>query len=127
MRTRLAVPLTLAAALAGSAPLPAQEPATIAVEGMRLQASDRPSCLLVGEWPDGSPLQYLAWDACAQLSVRRVGAEAVRGAASLGIDDHVTVADIPPGAPILEIANDYSVVILFPDRDGVTQEILIGD
>jgi hypothetical protein len=117
--------LAACAALAGPAAASAQS--AIAVEGMRLEARDRPSCLLVGAWPDGAPLQYLAWDACAKLSVRRVALDEVRGAASLGIDDAVTVADIPPGAPILEIANDASVVLLFPDRDGVTRQILIGD
>lgn len=131
MRSRLvplfAGPFALVAALALPAALRAQGPDEIALEGMRLSATDRPSCLLVGEWPGGAPLQYLAWDACDKLTVRRVTFEEVRGEPSLGINDHVTVADIPPGAPIVEVSNGASTVILFPDRDGVTQEILISD
>jgi len=120
-------PLLALALLAASTALPAQAPGAFTLEDMRLKAIDRPSCLLVGEWPDGSPLQYLAWDGCAALTVRRVDLDEVRDAPSLGIDDRLTVADIPPGAPIIEIANESSAVLIFPDRDGVTREILIGD
>jgi len=131
MRSRLAFMLAgafaLAAALAVPAALSAQRPGEIALEGMRLSATDRPSCLLAGEWPGGAPLQYLAWDACAALTVRRVTLDDVRDARALGIDKRVTVADIPPGAPVVEVSNGASTVLLFPDADGVTREILIGD
>lgn len=105
----------------------AQSTREFMVESLRLQGTDRTVCILTGEWPDGSALRYQAWDECSRLRVRQVALDDVRNASSLGVEDDVSIGDIPLHAPIVEIANAFSTVIIFPDGEGATKEILISD
>lgn len=95
--------------------------------GIALNTNNMEVCIISGEWKDGSVLYFQAWDRCEALIVRKETHKSVEGAPSLGVDDRWSVSDIPPQAEILSVANKYSTVLIFPDAEGITREILISD
>lgn len=92
-----------------------------------LQGRPKTICVIEGTWADGEHLRFEAWDACSKMRVRPATIQEIGDAASLGADDKVTVRDIPPEAEVLQFSNDFSSVLIFRDKVGKVQEILIAD
>lgn len=83
-------------------------------------------CVTKGMMSDGKSFRFEAWDECAKMRIRRLLATEYKNAPSLCTNDSFTVADIPPGADVIEVSNDYSSVLLFHDKNGVLGNILSG-
>lgn len=106
---------------------PAAKTTTYKVGTSTFTGSSKTICVIEGQWADGLPVRYEAWDRCSAMKVRRVTAKQYVGSPSLGAYDDFEITDIPPGSDVLEVGNEHSVILLFRDRKGVMREIMIRD
>lgn len=113
--------------IAAAKPAPAPEAHRFDVGGSIFAGSAKTICVIEGQWKDGEHFRFEAWDECSQMRMRRVAATTYRSARSLGNNQDFTSADIPAGAEVLELSNDFSSVLLFRDINGVMREILSRD
>ena len=97
------------------------------VGGVTFGGSAKTICVIEGKWRSGELFRFEAWDECSEMRLRRLPAGAYQQTRSLGTNRDYTVADIPAGAEVIEVSNDYSSVLLFNDRRGVMREILSRD
>jgi hypothetical protein len=116
----------LAYMMIATAPAPEPPEVKYRVGGREFVGVTTPSCVIRGEWRDGEPFWYRAWDACENISVSWVPAPAHDQVVEQrhGVDRTFV---IPAGTESLTVGNHESVVQLFKDRDGSLQNILIAD
>ncbi len=91
------------------------------------EGSPKTICVIEGKWTDGGAFSYEAWDTCKAMTVSAPSLAAYKGWAPRGPKGAPTVADIPPGSEVIEIGNGYSSVLVYRDRRGDMQEVLIRD
>ena len=128
LRCAMAVSIiTLSSTAPAAKPATAAKPHRFKVGNAIFAGSAKTICVIEGKWADGEHFRFEAWDECRAMRMRRVPESGYRGAPSLGASKDYTVADIPPGAEVLEVSNDYSSVLLFRDRRGAMREILSRD
>jgi hypothetical protein len=85
-------------------------------------------CVIKGNWADGEVFRYEGWDECRQMRIRHASKETIRGAVAHGdMKRRTKVSDIPAGAEVFEISNNYSQVLVFKDASGAVREILSRD
>lgn len=83
-------------------------------------------CVIEGKWNDGNFFRYQAWDTCNKINVSWVAPKSVpQTVEQIHGPDKTFV--IPAGSEGFHIGNDYSIVWIYRDSAGQTQEILISD
>lgn len=112
---------------AAAAPAAAGKPHRFNVAGTTFEGTSKTICVIEGKWKDGEYFRFEAWDGCSEMRMRRLPAAEIRNASSLGERRDHTAADVPQGAEVIEVSNDYSTVLLFRDAAGVMREILSRD
>lgn len=107
----------------------APEPAARAfkVGGRTLEGRPKTICVIEGKWADGEYFRYEGWDKCSEMRVSSASLADYKDWEPRGPKGSLSVADIPPGAETIEISNDFSSVLVFRDRNGELQEVLIRD
>jgi len=91
------------------------------------QGRPKTICQIEGKWADGQPFNYDAWDTCKKIMVKAASLAEYKDWAPRGRKGALTVSDIPAGTEVVEISNDYSSVLVFRDRRGNVQDVLIRD
>lgn len=109
------------------APAAAEPLRTENKETVQWRGTDKPVCVIEGEWRDGGTFRYQAWTRCRDLSVGRLTFDEVPRGPLPGRDNHHALKALTPSSEIIEVANDYSRVILFRGADGRTIEVMISD
>lgn len=118
-----AMAVTVPAAVAA----PATAPRTFKVGKQTFVGRPKTICEIEGKWSDGEQFTYTAWDTCAEMRVHAASLADYGGWAPRGRKGSPTVADIPTGSEVIEISNGYSSVLIYRDRRGDIQEVLIRD
>lgn len=95
--------------------------------GRQLQGRDAPVCVLRGKWADGSPFYWRAWTSCSKLEVRTTTLAEVRRLAGDRLDVDGMLAGLSERDELIEVSHDFSRVVLFRDKAGVTREIPTAD
>jgi len=110
-----------------AAAAPRAAPHMFKVGKRSFQGSPKTICVIEGKWADGQPFSYDAWASCKEMTVKAASMANYKDWAPRGPKGALTVADIPAGTEVIEISNDYSGVLIFRDRRGNMQEVLIRD
>ncbi len=100
---------------------------TFIVGSRVLSGTPKMTCTIEGTWRDGTPFYYAGWDSCPKMDVRSASLSEYKGWKPRGRKGSLTVADIPPGAELIEIGGEFSSVLVFRDRNQEMQEVLIRD
>lgn len=121
----------LVATLVGFAPnvsmgAPASRPHQFRVGNLVLTGHPMVVCVVEGRWYDRRHLRYQAWDRCEKLTVGPASAaDLYRARRTLRRKGKLSGALPLVGAIVIE--NDFSRALLYLDKAGVTQDVLIGD
>lgn len=84
-------------------------------------------CVIEGKWLDGDEFRYEAWDKCSALNLTRGTQAQFVSVRPRGTDKRFSGQDIPAGAEVFEISNEYSSVLVFRDQYGIQREIMTRD
>jgi hypothetical protein len=117
----------LISAASAAKPSAAAKPHRFNVAGTTFEGSAKTICVIEGKWKDGEYFRFEAWDECSEMRMRRLPAAELQDVRSLGDRSDHTAADVPQGAEVIEMSNDYSTVVLFRDTAGIMREILSRD
>jgi hypothetical protein len=134
-RTGSAIIFMVAAAAMLCSPGAAAEPprksktqkSSLLLGNRSLEMAAKEICVLSGAWASGEPLRYEAWDKCSALSVRSVPAGELAEQLRSEVGPKRPRTDIPVGAEVIEVANDFSRVLIYRGPGGETLEVLVGD
>lgn len=120
--------LAVAAAVVPLLPLSSNAAAAerkFSVSNGKVNGRPQTICLLEGNWPDGRPLRYQAWDSCAAIKVRMIPHDNRPLSHIAGVTSRES--NVPADVDVLEISNRSSRAWIYLDQNGRLQDVMVGD
>lgn len=109
-----------------AAPSPPKATRTFKVGQATFTGTSKTICVIEGQWADGEPFRYEAWDRCAAMTITRVPPTDRDQVVEQVLGPNRTFT-VPAGSEGFHIGNDYSTVWVFRNRQGEVEEMLISD